>query len=87
MSTVYAWQQSEQSGPTSLSICCPRCENPVVLHQPDSDTPDRLLATCDDCKSWFLANGDGTVLVPLPIVPADATHSDVNRLRISWTGR
>ena len=50
----------------SLSICCPRCESSLSMHQPDPDLPDRLLATCDECKSWFLANSDATTLVPIP---------------------
>ena len=77
MSTVYSWRLSEEFEPSSLSICCTVCENPLVLHQPDSDTPDRLLATCEDCKAWFLANGDGTVLIPLPAWPADVDQSGV----------
>lgn len=66
MSTVYTWRHSEDFTPTSLSICCPRCEYSLTLHQPDAELPDRLLATCDDCKAWFLADSDGVVLIPIP---------------------
>ena len=69
MSTVYAWQQSEEFTPASLSICCPSCENSLTLHQPDPDLPDRILATCDECKSWFLAKSDGVDLVPIRELP------------------
>lgn len=65
MSTVYNWTHSEEFTPTSLSICCPRCENSLTLHQPDPELPNRLLATCDECKSWFLANSNGVPLAPI----------------------
>lgn len=66
MSEVYFWRHSDQFTPTSRSIRCPRCESSLSIHQPDTELPDRLLATCDECKSWFLANSDGSVLVPIP---------------------
>ena len=65
MSTIFARQESDQFAPGLLSICCPRCENSLTMHQPDPQLPDRLLATCDDCKSWFLATGEGVDLTPL----------------------
>jgi hypothetical protein len=83
MSTIYMWRPSEQFTPTSLSICCPRCEYSLTLHQPDSDLPDRLLATCDECKSWFLANSDGVGLIPLPELPNDVIPSETDSL-IPW---
>ena len=36
------------------SIACPKCGGRIEVHQPDPDLPRRLLATCDDCKEWFL---------------------------------
>ena len=36
------------------TTCCPSCGCLLTLHQPDLELPDRLLATCDDCKSWYL---------------------------------
>ncbi len=68
-SAIFCWQPSEQVAPESVTISCPNCECSLVLHQPDTELPDRLLATCDDCKSWFLANSDGTVLKLLPQAP------------------
>jgi hypothetical protein len=76
MSTVYTWQHSDQFAPTSLSICCPDCECSLTLHQPDSDLPDRLLATCDECKAWFLATSDGDILIPVPQLPDDVLPSE-----------
>ena len=46
-------------------VCCPRCANALMLHQPDPGLPDRILATCDECKSWYLSNPGGTELCPL----------------------
>jgi hypothetical protein len=70
MSMVYSWQQSEHFAPTSLSF-----------HQPDPDLPDRLLATCDECKSWFLANNDGTILVPVSKLPKSINPSEKDQDR------
>ena len=39
---------------TSVLTHCQACESTLRLHQPDTESPDRLLGTCDDCKSWFL---------------------------------
>jgi hypothetical protein len=47
-------------------IHCPRCDSPLVLHQPDPDLADRLLATGDECKSWFLLESGSDELIPLP---------------------
>ena len=80
MSTVYSWRPSEQLAPSALSICCPRCEYSLSLHQPDSDLPDRLLATCGDCRSWFLTDSDGLVLIPLPELPNDGGSSETDAL-------
>jgi len=66
MSTTFSWRPSDQVAPESLAICCPNCEYALTLHQPDPELPDRLLATCDDCKSWYLTNPNGTELSPLP---------------------
>ena len=71
MSAVYYWQQSD---PTScvLALTCPHCEFPLTLHQPDPELPDRLLATCDDCKAWFLTNLAGQVSSALPACPRES---------------
>ena len=66
MSAVYSGPRCEKFAPTSLSMCCPRCESSLSIHQPESELPDRLLATCDECKTWFLANSEATSLVLIP---------------------
>ena len=37
-----------QTGPK-----CPRCNEPLNLHQPDEGSPGQLLATCDHCLGWY----------------------------------
>ncbi len=76
MSTIFSLRPLGQSAQQSLAICCPQCENPLTLHQPDPTLPDRLLATCDDCKSWFLAGSQGCLLMALPWFPDDATLAE-----------
>jgi hypothetical protein len=55
----------------SNSFCCPNCQVPLNLHQPDEEQPSQLLGTCDCCSRWFFLvesemNGDGTLLFELP---------------------
>ena len=49
---------------------CLSCDNSLDFHQPDPDLPQRMLGTCDACKSWhllnFVADGPGAVLTLLP---------------------
>jgi hypothetical protein len=45
---------------------CPRCDNDLMVHQPDEQWPDRLLGACAECRSWFLIDVDGKVMVRLP---------------------
>ncbi len=71
MSTVFIWRDSDQVSQSAFAMSCPACECELTLHQPDSELPDRLLATCDECKSWFLADSEGTVLIPIPELPDD----------------
>ena len=57
--------------PAGLSrLCCLSCGEPLDLHQPDSGFPERVLGTCDACRSWFLMDlvpdRDEAVMVLLP---------------------
>jgi hypothetical protein len=80
MSNVVFWPESDGSAAGQAVICCPWCKCSLILHQPDPDLPNRLIATCDGCKSWFLtADPDGTALVPL----AGCTDDDVQS-RMAW---
>jgi hypothetical protein len=72
MSTVFMWRQSDPSTPGSMIVNCPRCEFELTLHQPDPELGDRLLATCEECKSWFLTNSEGVALTRIPEFPRDS---------------
>ena len=39
-------------------FACPNCAEGLTLHQPDEELPDRLLGTCDGCKTWVLVRGE-----------------------------
>jgi hypothetical protein len=57
----------DQSRIDSLAgVSCPCCRENLVLHLPDPDLPDRLLGTCEACKSWFLIDAGRGVMVLLP---------------------
>ncbi len=67
MSFTYAWKQHEPLGDETSIPECPGCGAVLLLHQPDVELADRLLATCETCKSWFLAYPDRDELVLIPI--------------------
>ncbi len=71
MSTVFIWRDSDKVSQSAFAMSCPACECELTLHQPDPELPGRLLATCDECKSWFLANFEGIVM-PVAELPDDA---------------
>ena len=57
------------------SLCCPDCQVPLDLHQPDLGQPMLLLGTCGCCSRWFFAvdldlDGNETVLLELPSAEA-----------------
>jgi hypothetical protein len=37
-----------------VETLCLHCASPLAIHQPDVETPERLLGTCESCKHWFL---------------------------------
>ena len=53
-----------------LMIPCPSCDDRLVIHQPDEQSPDRLLGTCEGCRDWFLLDEAGEVMVRLPNLEA-----------------
>jgi hypothetical protein len=65
MSDVLFWRESDEITADQVAICCPQCEQRLTLHQPDPELPDRLLATCDECKSWYLTDSQVQALTPL----------------------
>ena len=68
----------------------PAAEKNLIVHQPDPETPDRLLGTCDECKSWYLMDArtkrDGAAAVraaargsPVPVTLPAGVHSDFSK--------
>jgi hypothetical protein len=39
---------------SAVRACCLHCYSPLVLHQPDPGSPERLLGVCEQCRHWFL---------------------------------
>ncbi len=33
---------------------CLNCASDLTLHQPDMNSPERLLGVCESCKHWYL---------------------------------
>lgn len=75
---------------TESDALCRKCGSDLTLHQPDPEMPDRILGTCDECKAWYLFDGDserveiaprqtgkGEVVIPKP----SPVSSHVIRLR------
>jgi hypothetical protein len=51
-------------------VRCLHCSSALSLHQPDLETPGRLLGVCEPCKRWFLIDVlidlSGGLMVRLP---------------------
>ena len=45
---------------------CLACGEPLLLHQPDVNAPQRLLGTCDTCGAWHMIDCDQAITVLLP---------------------
>ena len=76
-----AWHRNER---WCQSLCCPDCEVPLELHQPDHGEPMQLLGTCESCSRWFFvvdldSEWHRTLLLELP--SAEMIRSEARRLR------
>lgn len=53
-----------------INIDCLNCETPIEIHQPDSELPERMLGTCENCRTWYLVECDPNtgqaVLIQIP---------------------
>ena len=63
-------------------LCCPDCQIPLNLLQPDENDPSRMLGTCDHCSKWvFLLELEPdwtkSLLVELPSSDAIIRELDV----------
>lgn len=52
---------------------CPACHAEMAVHQPDPGLPDRLLATCEGCKAWWLIDRRAGLMLLLPDGPGGGT--------------
>ncbi len=59
-------------------VPCPECGDYLNVHMPDPELADRLLATCGECKSWFVMDCNRGELLPLPL-PKSARVSRARR--------
>jgi hypothetical protein len=71
MRKQFGWDTPDQIRGFRDAVLCLYCENPLTLHQPDEELANRLLGTCEECKSWFITNFDGSTLVPIPDLLTD----------------
>lgn len=53
-------------GEDTAAVRCPACRRPLTLHQPDPGWPDRLVGTCEGCRTWLLIDAAMGVMVRLP---------------------
>jgi hypothetical protein len=67
MSAVFPCAWSDETREETLEPCCPRCEAPLALHQPDPQRPHRLLAVCGSCTAWYVSDAQGLLLTPISV--------------------
>jgi hypothetical protein len=65
LNTALALNRRAKARKSKLFFRCPGCGFSLTLHQPDPELADRLLATCEECKSWYLTNPSGTEWSPI----------------------
>ncbi len=53
----------------SRPLTCPCCKQSLVIHQPDSQNPDRLLGTCSHCSTWALLDVGAKGKISLTVFP------------------
>jgi hypothetical protein len=61
MSAIRETDEIPDDLPGSLAEPCPRCLEPLDLHQPDPRLNDRLLGVCPDCEDWYDVDGGGRI--------------------------
>lgn len=62
---------------------CSQCDCELDLHQPNPATPERLLATCNDCGAWFLVDlqPDDAMARVTHLTPPAAREPHFGRMR------
>ena len=63
-----------------VGLLCQNCGNCLDLHQPDPELIDCLLATCSECKNWYLTDPQGSMCLPVRKAGISiGTHARVRR--------
>jgi hypothetical protein len=58
---------------------CQRCTIPLQIHQPDLETPDRLLGTCPGCHQWcFIESHSEQGWAAIALLPAEGLAPDLS---------
>ena len=53
-------------------VRCSRCRDHLSLHQPDLQSPARLLGICDGCRRWYLVlMAPGLASAMMVVLPED----------------
>ncbi len=65
---------SEPDSTENDALVCRICGCDLTLHQPDPEMPERILGTCDECKAWYLLDGD---LERVEIAPRQTSKGEV----------
>ena len=78
---------ADSEGPSSPR--CSGCHRDLALHQPDPQSPDRLLGTCEECHAWFLILAVPGLMIRLPDEQdlPDASPAPIGRPQSSPRGR
>ena len=50
----------------SANIRCAKCLEELDRHQLDVELPNRLLGTCESCKTWYLIDLEEGLMLLLP---------------------
>lgn len=79
---TFRFTMDAQSEEALSEIQCPRCASGLAVHMPDPGLPDCLLATCHDCKTWYVMDMVATTLTPVSTLPARATSAAPKKRRV-----
>ncbi|MDR3638090.1 MAG: hypothetical protein P4L84_30070 [Isosphaeraceae bacterium] len=87
--TSFRFETDAASEEPMSAIACPDCREFLTVHMPDPGLPERLLATCEACKRWYVmdpAAGTMVLVADAPPRPRRAKRArptqDPKRARI-----
>lgn len=77
----FRFETDAASAEPMSEIRCPGCGDYLVVHMPDPELPERLLGTCDGCKSWYLMDTGKETMVLICGVPQRSAPRTKGRAR------